>query len=113
MDFPEFHGLGRHRTPPNHQYSLGISTFPASEKAWVLAKCAPFHGNVAFSPRLTRKLKNPRIAAVRVDFRISGRNCPQKSYGIPLVYQGLGGFAEDRCHRHAFFVLTIGIVKIQ
>ncbi len=83
-----------------------------AEKTRILAKCASFHGNIDFQPRLRRDLQNPRIFTVRVDFRISGRNQPQKTYGIPLVYQGLGGFAEDHCHRHAFFVLTIEIVKI-
>ena len=83
-----------------------------AEKARILAKCAHFHENVAFLPRLRSILEISWICTVRVDFRISGRNQPQKSYGIPLVFQGLGGFAEDHCHRHAFFVITIEIIKI-
>jgi len=80
-----------------------------AEKARNSAKCAYFHENVAFHQYLLGIYQISRISTILMDFRISGRNQPQKRYGIPLVYQGLGGFVEDHCHRRAFFVITTGI----
>ena len=82
-----------------------------AEKIRILANCAQFHANVTFYTGGGGISRIPGFLRFGKICRISGRNQPQKMYGIPLVFKGLGGLAEDHSHRHALFAFFMEFAK--